>query len=282
MALRSLLFTPANRLDRLDKALAAGPDWVALDLEDGVAANQKAAARDALDAFARDGLAAVADRVAVRINPPMGSHGIRDLSAMLDWPVWPGMLILPKVEARAQVSQTAGLIEELGHATRILVTLESAAGVAGAHTILAGAPADAAVGYGSADHMSEVGGNMDAGALAWGRSQVLNAAACAGIPALDGVWLDFRDQDGLLAEARLVRAMGFAGKIAIHPNQIRTIHEAFSPTAEEVEAAKGMIAAAPAAGGGAFAYRGQMVDAPVLERARRIAEIVDTVEGNTE
>lgn len=270
MPFRSLLFTPATRLDRLSRALEAGPDWVALDLEDGVAPGDKAAARAALDAFAADGMEELANRVAVRINTLSSADGVRDMAAMLDWPVWPGMVILPKVSAPLEVAQVEALAAGCGQAPVFMAVLETAAGVACADRIACALPKTGALGYGSADHTAETGGEMTVAALAWSRGQIVNAAAVAGIPALDGVWLDFRDPVGLEQEARLVKAMGFAGKIAIHPDQIGPINAVFSPTADELAVARAMLAASDAAGGGAFSYKGKMVDAPVLARARRI------------
>ena len=271
MPFRSLLFTPATRLDRLEKALGSGADWVALDLEDGVGPADKSAARQALTEFASAGLGDVAHRTGVRINAPNQPDGVRDLAAMFDWPVWPGMLILPKVEAASQVLQIVSLTE--GRTCIFLLTLETAAGIANAVEIACAAPEGALLGYGSADHMAETGGTITEPSLAYGRGAVVNAAAVAGVPAMDGVWLNYKDLDGLREEAELVKSLGFAGKIAIHPDQIGPINAIFSPTEDEITTARALIAASDAAGGGAFAYNGKMVDAPVLARARRIMDI---------
>ena len=271
MSLRSLLFTPATRMDRLDKALGSSADWVALDLEDGVGPGDKASAREALTAFASNGLAKVASRVAVRINAANQPEGIRDLAAMLDWPVWPGMVILPKVEAAAQVAQIVSLSQR--RASAFLLTLETALGIENAVEIARAAPSGSVLGYGSADHMAETGGTMTNPSLAFGRGVVVNAAAAAGIQAMDGVWLNYKDLEGLRMEAELVKSMGFAGKIAIHPDQIGPINEVFSPTREEIATARTISKASDKAGGGAFAHNGKMVDAPVLARARRIVDM---------
>jgi citrate lyase beta subunit len=166
------------------------------------------------------------------------------------------------------VAQIAALAA--GRARNLLLTLETAAGIARADEIARAATEGAVLGYGSADHMAEVGGTMSAPSLAHGRAVVLNAAAVAGIPAMDGVWLDFKDVDGLRDEANLVKSMGFAGKIAIHPDQIDPINKVFSPSEDEVATARALLAASDKAGGGAFSFKGKMVDAPVLARARRI------------
>lgn len=270
MPFRSLLFTPATRLDRVDAALASGADWVALDLEDGVGAKDKAAAREALTAFASRRLGEASGRIAVRVNSLSLAEGVRDVAAMLDWPAWPGMVILPKVEAAAQARQIASLAA--GRAGAVLLAIETALGVANAAEIARAAPEGAALGYGSADHMAETGGSMCEPSLACGRAAVVNAAALAGIPAMDGAWLSYRDEDGLKAEARLARSMGFAGKVAIHPSQVGPINAAFSPSREEMASARALLEASGEAGGGAFAFEGRMVDAPVLARARRMLE----------
>lgn len=273
MSYRSILMTPANRLDRLEKALGCGADWAVLDLEDGVGPADKDAARRALTEFAGSALAAVAKRVAVRINAPSAPEGIRDLAAMLDWPVWPGLVVLPKVEAPAQALQLAALAATRPYPPRLLLTLETATGIANAVEIARAAPQGAALGYGSADHMAETGGTMSEVSLAFGRAAVINAAAMAGVAAVDGVWLDYKDPSGLEREAELAKSLGFAGKIAIHPDQIGVINSIFSPSAEEIATARAMLAASQSAGGGAFAFGGKMVDAPVLARANRIADM---------
>lgn len=275
MFLRSLLFLPANRLERLGKALASGTDLVVLDLEDGVGPDAKPAARRALDDIARSEMTAHVGWIAVCINPLASADGIRDLAMMLDWDVWPAMLVVPKVEAAAEVRHVVALVSSGPSAPALLLTLETAAGTAAAVDIAAAAPQGSVLRYGAADHMAETGGAMTPASLAFGRGQAFNAAATRRLAAVDGVWLDFCDPEGLTAEAELVRSMGFTGKIAIHPDQIAPIHRVFTPTPAEIADANALLDAAASAGGGAFAFNGRMVDAPVLTRARRI---VDTME----
>ncbi|MCY4034071.1 MAG: CoA ester lyase [Hyphomicrobiales bacterium] len=276
MNFRSMLFTPATRLDRVEKALDAAPDWVAIDLEDGVGLGDKDDARDALGALAASGLGGNAARIALRINTPASTHGIKDVAALLEWSNWPALLILPKVEAAAQVRQLAGIIRELGKDTRIMAVFETARGIANANCIAEslqnGANDVAVVGYGSADHMAEVGGEMTPPSLASGRAAVLNAAAILGVPALDGVRMQLRDEEGLIADAMLGKEMGFAGKIAIHPAQVAPINKVFSPSGQEIAEAHALIEAAEQAGGGAFSFQGKMVDPPLLARALRITQ----------
>lgn len=248
------------------------PDRVALDLEDGVPLTEKNASRQKLKEYSERQFDGNGHRLGVRINALSTAAGIRDMASMLDWPLWPDLLILPKIESPIQIRQIVALAESRGPVPNLLITLETALGVENAPSIARAAPAGSVIGYGSADHMAETGGDMSAASLAWARGRIVNAAAAAGLPALDGVWLQFRDIEGLVAEARLVKSMGFAGKIAVHPGQIEPIHSVFSPSEAEVETAQAMIAAFEAAGGRAISFRGKMVDTPVLERARRIIQ----------
>jgi len=111
---------------------------------------------------------------------------------------------------------------------------------------------------------------MGKDSLAYCRGKIINAAALYNTLALDGVWLDFKDADGCRAETEHVKSMGFKGRFAIHPDQIKPIHDAYNPTKEELEWAKGVLEESKTAGTGAFKFQGKMVDAPVLERARLI------------
>ncbi len=284
--IRSVLFTPATRLDRLEPALASGADLVVLDLEDGVGPDDKYTAREAISRFATDGDGGFGDRgedsssggktpaqIGLRLNSLSTPEGILDMAAMLSWSQWPAVLVVPKVNAPAEICQLVDLID--ARPTRLLITLETAKGISDAADILSVAPKGAIVGYGSADHMAETGGRMNNTGLAWARGQVVNAAAQANMPALDGVWLNYRDGAGLEQEAELVQEIGFSGKIAIHPDQIETINRVFSPSEGELAIAHEMVAASADVGGGAFSFNGKMVDAPVLARAHRLMEFKD-------
>lgn len=266
---RSFLFTPATRLDRLDKARKSGADWVVVDLEDGVGPREKSQARGAVQNLLHDVADGETRALALRLNSLATIDGIRDVNALLECRRWPGMLVLPKVESRKEISQIRSVANELGQSPAIMVVLETAIGVDQATSILRGCGPDIVVGYGSADHTAETGGTMSAAGLAWARGCIVNACAVAGLPAVDGVFLDYKDTDGLKEEARLVKDLGFSGKIAIHPDQIAAINAAFTPSQKDAELARAMIEAAHGTSSGAFSFNGKMVDAPVLAQARR-------------
>lgn len=271
LTIRSLLFTPATKIAKLDRALDSGADWVVLDLEDGVGPADKPSARDALGALSAAGFAAAPDRIALRINSLCGIDGVHDLAAMAGWPSWPAMIVVPKVESGRELEQIAAIARHRGSTPALFATIESARGLERAADILAEAPLVAAIGYGSADHCAETGGTMDWDALLWARGRIVNAAATKGIPAVDGAWLDIRDADGLAAEAAAVARLGFAGKVAIHPGQVGIVNDAFTPSSDAAAEARAVLAASAQSGGGAFALDGRMIDAPVLRRAQRIA-----------
>lgn len=278
--IRSLLFTPATRLAKLEKAIGSGADCVALDLEDGIGPDDKDAARAALTDFATTPFDSHGTRIAVRISALSTPDGVRDMAAMLAWPHWPAMLMLPKVNAAAEIAQLASLIAARGADTRIFAVIETAHGMANAASILSGHPLLAAAGYGSADHTAETGARMDWDGLAWARGQIINAAAAAGVPAVDGVYLDIRDPDGLAADSRRLRGLGFTGRIVIHPDQVAPVNAAFSPTETEIADARALVDAAAGQSGGAFAHNGRMIDAPVLAAAERILALASLNERN--
>lgn len=271
MFFRSVLFTPADRLDRLPKALDSAADKVALDLEDGVGPDAKAQARRALSELAAAGFHGQAGRIGVRVSPLSTPDGIRDLEAMLGWSAWPGMILIPKVESTLEVRQVWEISRSAGFEPGLLATLETPQGLEDSAAILKGAPGLLAAGFGSADYTAQTGGSMSEASLAWARGKVVNSAAAAGIPALDGVWLQFKDLAGLERESERIRDLGFAGRFAIHPGQAETINRVFSPDPEAVAEAREMLAAFERHGGGALSFRGKMVDAPILARARRLA-----------
>ena len=269
MRFRSFLFTPANRLDRLERATSSEADVVILDLEDGVPAVARSAARGALQA-AFETLPGSDAALAIRVNPLTTADGFRDAAMLLELSNWPQLICLPKVETAKEVEQFRNLAASVGQDPWIMVTLESALALADPLPILRGAGLKILAGYGSGDHTAETGAAMSRPGLSWGRGQIINAAGAAGCPVIDGVCPTFNDDEALEAEAQLGRELGFSGKIAIHPKQVPIINAVFTPTEDEVDRARRMIAVSEATGGGAFAFEGKMVDGPVLDHARRV------------
>ncbi len=256
----ALLFCPADRPERYDKA-AERADAVIVDLEDAVAPADKVAARDALVASDLD-----PSRVIVRINPADTVDFGLDLAAVARTEY--RTVMLAKAEFEAQVAR-------IGGGYRVLALCETAKGVHAAADIASCDAVDALM-WGAEDLVASLGGTSsrtsdgryrDVARLA--RAQVLLAAGAFGKAAIDAVHLDIADVGGLTEEATDAAACGFVATACIHPSQVGLIRQAYRPSAEDLQFARDVLSAA-AAERGVFAFRGRMVDEPVLRHARQI------------
>lgn len=269
---RSWLFVPADSEKKITKALASDADAVILDLEDSVAEARKPAARTiAAKALARAG---EGPQRWVRINPLGSGLCEDDIAAVAALPI--AGLVLPKAESGADVARLAAMLD--GADLRIhAVATETAASLFGLGAY-AGAPRLAAMSWGAEDLSAALGASSkyDAdGRLSFtfrmARSLCLAGAVAAGAQPVDGIFADFRDADGLRAEAEAAAREGFTGKLAIHPDQIAAINAAFTPPEEAVAAARRIVAAFAAdPDAGAIALDGRMLDRPHLVGAERL------------
>lgn len=266
---RSILFVPADRPDRYSKALNSGADMVCVDLEDALAPSAREAARDQVPAFF-SGTPPPQTRRALRINALSTMDGLRDMLWLANSEARPDLLLLPKTATARDVAALDHLLTETGLPCPVLAIIESAEGMENAAAI-ALHPRVAGICFGSADYTAETCGTMGWDSLAYGRGHVVQAAARAGKPAIDGAWLDIKDENGLLAESRRLFSMGFSGRIAIHPAQVPAIHQAFSPSVEDAALADRILAAASSGQAGAIRVDGRMVDRPVIAWAQRTA-----------
>jgi citrate lyase subunit beta/citryl-CoA lyase len=281
VARRSRLYLPGNQPDLFANAGLFGADCLILDLEDSVAPSRKEEAR----ILVRRTLETHADffrgaELAVRINSPAGSWGAADLAELSR--TLPPAILLPKCESQAEVRELdrelARLEAAAGDArgrTRILPILETARGVLAAAAIASASDRVIALCFGAEDFAADIGVRRTAAGTEalYARQAVVLAAKAAGIQALDSVFSDTGDEEGFAAYCSTSRAMGFDGVGVIHPRQIAAANRAFSPTAEEIEEARAVVAAlaeAEAAGSGVASLKGKMIDAPVALRARRI------------
>jgi citrate lyase subunit beta / citryl-CoA lyase len=263
---RSALFVPADRPERHQKALDSGTDAVFVDLEDAVAASRKDEARQILveSLPSRTG----STSCLVRINSPLLDEGRADLAAV------PRMradgIVVPKADARSvEIAAAAGL--------PLVALIETAAGVLDAAAI-ARHPAVDVLMLGPVDLNLELGvsDGPDGDPLATARGLLVLAAAAGGIDGpLDGPCVKVRDPEALAAEIARARMLGFAGKSCIHPAQVDPVNAAFAPSEEEVSWATRVSTAYEADdGSGVVILEGEMIDLPVVLRARRILERV--------
>jgi len=262
---RTYLFVPGSRPERFAKALASGADAVVLDLEDAVAPEHKAAAREAVACFAEGAEPAVRARLVVRINDEATAWFVDDLQRLGALP--PVALMLPKAER----VDTLQRVQALCPGRPLLALVETARGVLAAEA-LAACPPVARLAFGTLDYALDLGLSGDALGLDAAASRLALASRAADLPPpVAGVTPDIDDQAQLLADLARARAHGFGAKLCIHPKQVAPIHAALRPTAAELDWARRVLAAADA-GDGALQLDGRMVDRPVVERARRLLE----------
>src|SRR5277367_7006555 len=263
---RSWLFIPATRPDRFDKAAASGADVSIIDLEDAVAPADKAKARQT--ALAHLAQPAVGSCVrALRMNGLDTRFGLADLKALLESSASPDYLVLPKTESAAHLQILDRLLAEAGKATRLVALIESAQGLAACEAIAASTPRLEALLFGAADMSADLGAATAWAPLAYTRSRLVAACALGGVLAIDSPFFDVKNQEGLTHETSQAIALGFAGKAAIHPNQIATINEALTPQPDEVAHARAILAENDK---GVGVVQGEMIDEAVARKARRV------------
>jgi citrate lyase beta subunit len=269
-ARRALLFVPGDDPRKIAKAAASGADCVVLDLEDGVAADRKMAARETV-ASCLQTLDFGASEKLVRVNPVASDLHAGDIEATL--PARPDGFVIPKVESAEQIREVVRRTSKAP--LPLLALIESARGVVQAAQIAAADPCLASLLFGAEDLAGDMGATRTpAGAeMAWARGAVVLTAAAFSLQAIDTIFVDLVDQEGLHREARAACEMGYAGKMAIHPKQVPVIQEAFTPTEEEIEKARRLVethTGYQTKGEGVFVLEGRMVDWPMVRAAQRL------------
>ncbi|WP_326810141.1 CoA ester lyase [Streptomyces scopuliridis] len=266
---RTMLFVPGDRPERFAKAASSGADAVLLDLEDAVPEGNKAQAREASVAWLAHspGL--------VRVNAVSTPWHADDLAALAALPEATALrgVVLPKSSTAPQV---ATVIERLPHRMPVLALVENAIGLREAAAI-AGLPQVARMLFGSIDYALDTGitpSEPDEPELLWARSALVNASRAAGLPApLDGVFTHLDDLEALESSSRRSRALGFGGRLCVHPRQIATVHRAWQPGDDEIRWARRVVRAGGDSNGAAVRVDGQMVDLPLLRRARHVLSL---------
>ncbi|MFN5700418.1 MAG: HpcH/HpaI aldolase/citrate lyase family protein [Betaproteobacteria bacterium] len=267
---RAALFVPATRADRIPKALASGADVVIVDLEDAVAPQDKDSARAALDvALAhqhRASAAASSDGPALWVRVNAGAPWSDQDLALCARHAAVQAVMVPKAESAQQMRAA---FEACG-CKPLLALIESAEGYARRDEV-ASHPAVERLAFGSIDFQLDLGISGEGDALLVFRSGLVLASRLAGLPApLDGVTVEVADPRVVAADAARARALGFGGKLCIHPQQVGPVNAAFSPSPAEIEWAQRVVAACEASAGAAVAVDGKMIDRPVLLRAQAL------------
>ncbi len=283
--MRSLLFVPADSPKKLDKAMGSGADALIVDLEDSIALEGKARARDSAAAFLKDAMAsATRPYMMVRVNGLQTGFTDADLDAIV--PAKPDAIMLPKAEGGASVIHAdaklavrearSGLPD--GHIKILPIATETAAALFLAGTFAGSSPRLIGLTWGAEDLSADLGAQANRDAQGrfldpyrLARALCIAGAAAAAVPAIDTVYVDFRNSDGFRRECEEACRDGFAGKMAIHPAQVPIINEVFTPSASAIAHARAVIEAfAATPGAGVVGIGGVMYDQPHLVRAKQL------------
>jgi len=257
------------------KALASGADIVCVELEDGIAPKDKAEARRlALKLFETPQAEDDVERI-LRINSMRENFGLEDVLAILATDTPPPALMMPKVRTPDEVVILDQLLSERGHPTRLHVIIETNAGLEAAHDIARASDRIDALFFGGVDMAAELRCQNAWEPLLHARSRVVHAAANAGLDVIDVPWLDLDDADGMRIAAEQARDLGFVGKGAVHPRQIATLNDVFTPSAGAIARARRIIGAFAEADTGLVVIDGKLIEKPVLRDMHRIVSIAD-------
>lgn len=276
---RSLLFMPGDSRRKIAKGTGAETDSVIMDLEDGVAPSRKELARETV----RDALTTLdfgeRERL-VRINESGSDLAIADIDGTIS--AHPDGYVIPKVEEGMDLIAIDEYLTEIERAydwpllsIRLLAVVETARGILNLQQIAGSSARLGAILFGAEDLAGDIGATRtEAGwEVFYARSAVVTTCAAYGLQAVDTVFVDLGDPERLAEESRFAQQMGYLGKMAIHPSQLPIINQVFTPSPEEVAAARRLIdafEANQAAGIGAFELDGKMVDMPMVRAARRV------------
>ena len=273
-ARRSLLFAPAHRPELFAKAVAKGADLVCIECEDAVPAHKKAEARAEMVALlsspspARD---TGYERV-VRINALDTEDGQADIEAICAHKLAPNAILVPKIDTASQLSELADRLDTAGVACELMALIETARGLEHIAEIVQATDRLSLLLFGGVDLSAELGCEMSWMALLYARQRTIHAAALASLDVLDMPHVNITSLDEVAEEAEKAREIGFTGKAAIHPAQLDIIHQAFSPTAQQINTAQEIIAACNQAEGGAALFDGKLIEKPIQLQAQLVLD----------
>ncbi|EAX48018.1 transcriptional regulator, Fis family [Thermosinus carboxydivorans Nor1] len=275
---RTMLFIPGNNPGMLQNGGVFGADAVILDLEDAVAPQEKDAAR-LLVAQALRFVDYGASETVVRINT-LDTFGRQDIKTIV--PCQPDALLVPKVQCAEDIHAVVAVVaaaERPGQKpVKLIALIETPRGLAEAQAIAAADERVAALAFGAEDYTAAIGAQRtkESQEILTARMLLVNAAAAAGVQAIDTPYTDVNDESGLRQDAAFAKQLGFKGKLVINPRQIDVIHSVFNPSDREIGWAQRVIKAirqAEAEGSGVASLDGKMVDAPIVSRAERILHL---------
>ncbi len=278
---RALLYMPGDDRRKIEKSTTLGVDCICMDMEDGVAISRKAEAREVIAQAMKDLDFGNSERC-IRINSVGSGMEKDDLATALG--TNPDSIVVPKIESAEQVKWVSDHIEtyELSSnrnigSIRLLVGVETAKGIMNLKEIAEADRRLEAIIFGGEDFAASVGAvrTKEATELLYARQAVITACAANDLQAIDIVFIDFKDSEGLRLEAEQGAGFGFSGKQVIHPNQVPVVQEAFTPSDSAIEYAKRIVESFESSqkgGRGAYALDGRMIDMPLLKNAQKVLD----------
>ena len=277
---RSFIFTPGLKPEMFPKAIKSGTDMVCVELEDGIAPQDKNLARKlAIKLFETkqndDGI----ERI-LRINSLREKFGIDDVQAILNTNTPPPALMIPKVKSSEEIVLLDSLLTEKRHSCRLHIIIETNEGLEKAYDIANCSNRIDALFFGGVDMSAELRCENKWEPLLYARSRIVHAASSAGIDAIDVPFLDLNDPEGMKKEAIKAKELGFSGKGSIHPKQIPILNEVFTPSEEVIQRAKKITSTFEKANTGLVVIEGKLIEKPVLREMYRILAIAKKIEKN--
>jgi len=272
---------PGDDRRKIEKSTTLGVDCICMDMEDGTAVSRKAEARAVISQAMRELDFGTSERC-IRINSIGSGFEKDDLASALA--AQPDAIVVPKIETAEQVKWVSEQIEsyELSNqldigSIRLLVGLETAKGVLNLKEIAEATKRLEAIIFGAEDYAASIGATRTKEGIEvlYARSAVIVACAANDLQAIDMVYIDFKDTEGLRAEAQQGAGLGFSGKQIIHPNQVQVTQEAFTPSDDAIAYAKRVVESFEASqkeGKGAYALDGKMIDMPLLRNAQKVLD----------
>ena len=274
---RSFIFTPGLKPEMFPKALESGADMVCIELEDGIAIKDKDEARNnTIDALKTLKVKNDVELV-VRLNCQRTKFGLLDLEAFISSKIKIKALMLPKVNTPEEISLIDDLLTDCNLDTDLHVIMETNEGLKNIYDIAHSSKRIVALYFGGVDMAAELRVPNNFQNLIYARSKLVHAGASAGIDVIDVPYLDLEDMNGMKKEAELVRDLGFTGKGSIHPKQINTLNDIFTPSEEEISKAKKIVDKFNESNTGLVVIDGKLIEKPVLREMQRKILIADKI-----
>tara|TARA_Y100000768_G_scaffold325727_1_gene262821 strand:- start:236 stop:1096 length:861 start_codon:yes stop_codon:yes gene_type:complete len=277
---RSFIFTPGLKPDMFPKAIESGADMVCIELEDGIAINDKDEARNnTIEALKTLEVNSDVELV-VRINNQRTKFGLLDLEAFVSSKLKVKALMLPKVKTPDEITFIDDLLTDCNLDTDLHVIMETNEALQNIYDIAHASKRIVALYFGGVDMAAELRVDNKWENLVYARSKLVHAGASAGLDVIDVPYLDLENMDGMKKEAELVRNLGFTGKGSIHPKQIKILNQVFTPPEDEILKAKKILEQFNNSNTGLVVIDGKLIEKPVLREMQRKILIADKINKN--